>query len=80
MKTIPVQISDEDHEWLASIAKQRKMTVAQLIEEMVQEASDRAEKETQYLLNEPKLKELLLKGMASTEGIPFEVVREKLGV
>ena len=80
MKTIPVNISNEDYEWLSIIAKQREMTVSQIIEEMIRDASARAEKETQYLLSQPKMRERLLKSMQSTEGIPYEVVREKLGI
>jgi hypothetical protein len=80
MKTILVNISNEDYEWLSGIAKQREMTVAGLIEEMVKDASERAEKETQYLLKSPKMRERLLKAMNSTKGIPYEIVREKLGI
>ena len=56
------------------------MTVAQIIEEMVREASESAEKETEYLLSDPKMKDRLLKSRNSTEEIPYEVVREKLGI
>ena len=80
MKTIPVNINNEDYEWLSGVAKQREMTVAGLIEEMVKDASERAEKETQFLLRSPKMRERLLKAMNSTEGIPYEIVREKLGI
>ena len=80
MKTIPIQISNEDYEWLSLQAKQRAMTVAQIIEEMVSDASESAEKETEYLLNDPKMRDRLLKSRNSTEEIPYEIVREKLGV
>ena len=80
MKTIPIQISNEDYEWLSIVAAQREMTVAAIIEEMVEAASARAEKETQYLLSQPKMRERLLKAMQNTEGIPYEIVREKLGI
>ena len=80
MKTIPIQISNEDYEWLSLQAKQRAMTVAQIIEEMVSDASESAEKETEYLLNDPKMRDRLLKSGKSTKGIPYEVVRKKLGV
>lgn len=80
MKTIPIQISNEDYEWLSVQAKQRAMTVAQIIEEMVRDASESAEKETEYLLSDPKMKDRLLKSGKSVTGIPYEVVRKKLGV
>ena len=80
MKTIPIQISNEDYEWLSLQAKQREMTVAQIIEEMVRDASESAEKETEYLLSDPKMRDRLLKSGKSTQGIPYEVVRKKLGV
>jgi macrodomain Ter protein organizer (MatP/YcbG family) len=80
MKTIPIQISNEDYEWLSVQAKQRGMTVAQIIEEMVRDASESAEKETEYLLSDPKMKDRLLKSGKSVKGIPYEVVRKKLGV
>ena len=80
MKTIPIQISNEDYEWLFLQAEQRGMTVAQIIEEMVSDASESAEKETEYLLSDSKMRDRLLKSGKSTKGIPYEVVRKKLGV
>ena len=80
MKTIPIQISTEDYEWLSLQAEQRGMTVAQIIEEMVRDASESAEKETAYLLSDPKMRDRLLKSGKSTKGIPYEVVRKKLGI
>ena len=80
MKTISIHISDSDYEWLSIQAKQRRMTVAQIIEEMVREASESAEMETEYLLSDPKMKDRLLKSLNSTEEILYEVVREKLGI
>ena len=80
MKTIPIQISNADYEWLSLQAEQRGMNVAQIIEEMVRDASESAEKETEYLLNDPKMRDRLLKSGKSTKGIPYEVVRKKLGV
>ena len=80
MKTIPIQISNEDYEWLSLQAEQRGITVAQIIEEMVRDTSESAEKETEYLLSDPKMRDQLLKSGQSTKGIPYEVVRKKLGV
>ena len=80
MQTIPIQISNEDYEWLSVQAKQRGMTVAQIIEEMVRDASESAEKETEYLLSDPKMRNRLLKSGKSAKGIPYEVVRKKLGI
>ena len=80
MKTIPIQISNEDYEWLSVQAKQRAVTIAQIIKEMVRDASESAEKETEYLLSDPKMKDRLLKSGKSVKGIPYEVVRKKLGV
>ena len=80
MKTIPIQISNEDYKWLSLQAKQRGMTVAQIIEKMVSDASESAEKETEYLLSDPKMRDRLLKSQHSTEKIPYEIVRKKLGI
>ncbi len=80
MKTIPITISNEDYEWLSSIATQREMTVAGLIEEMVTAASARADKETQWILKNPAMKKRLEEAMKSEENIPFEMVRERLGI
>ena len=80
MKTIPINISNADYEWLSVQAEQREMTVAQIVEEMVMDASESAEKETEYLLSALKLRDRLLKPRNSAKGIPYEVVREKLGI
>ena len=80
MKTIPIQINNEDYEWLSIQAKQRGMTIAQIIEEMVRDASESAEKETAYLLSDPKMRDRLLKSGKSTKGIPYEVALKKLGI
>ena len=80
MKTIPIQISNEDYEWLSVQAKQRAMTVAQIIEEMVRDASESAEKETEYLLSDPKMRDRLLKSRNSAEEMSYEGVHEKLGI
>ena len=60
--------------------KQRAVTIAQIIKEMVRDASESAEKETEYPLSDPKMKDRLLKSGKSVKGIPYEVVRKKLGV
>ena len=39
-----------------------------------------SERETAYLLKSPAMKKRLLKSKNRTEGIPFEVAREKLGI
>ena len=80
MTTIPIQISNEDYEWLSVQAEQRGMTIAQIIEEMVRDASESAEKETAYLLSDLKMRDRLLRSGKSTKGIPYEVVRKKLGI
>lgn len=38
-----------------------------------------SERETAYLLKSPAMKKRLLKAKQRSEGIPFEVAREKLG-
>ena len=80
VKTIPIQISNEDYEWLSVQAEQRGMTIAQIIEEMVRDASASAEKETEYLLSNPKMRDRLLRSRHSTEEIPYKVVHKKLGI
>jgi antitoxin YefM len=39
-----------------------------------------SEKETAYLLKSEKMRERLLRAKGSKQGIPFDEVREKLGV
>lgn len=39
-----------------------------------------AERETAYLMKSPAMKKRLLKAKQRGEGVPFEVVREKLGI
>ncbi len=39
-----------------------------------------SERETAYLLKSPAMRKRLLKAQHRDEGIPFEVVREKLGI
>jgi len=39
-----------------------------------------ADKETTYLLKSEKMKQRLLEAKDRAEGIPYEVVREKLGI
>ncbi|OQW90937.1 MAG: prevent-host-death protein [Thiotrichaceae bacterium IS1] len=39
-----------------------------------------SEQETAYLLNNPAMRQRLCEARQSTQGIPFEVVREKLGI
>lgn len=80
MKTIAINISNANYEWLSVQAKQRKMAVAEIIEEMVVDASQRADEETQYLLSDPKMRQQLLTAKNRTQGIPYEVVGEKLGI
>lgn len=39
-----------------------------------------SERETAYLLTSPAMKKRLLKAKHRSEGVPFEVAREKLGI
>jgi PHD/YefM family antitoxin component YafN of YafNO toxin-antitoxin module len=39
-----------------------------------------SEQETAYLLKSPAMRQRLLSALGRQEGIPFEVVREKLGI
>ena len=39
-----------------------------------------SEQETAYLLNNPTMRQRLYEARQSTQSIPFEVVREKLGI
>jgi hypothetical protein len=39
MKTIPVNVSQTDYQWLKIQAEQRNMTIPQIIEEMISDAS-----------------------------------------
>lgn len=38
LKTIPININNADYEWLSVQAKQRKMTVATIVEEVIRDA------------------------------------------
>jgi hypothetical protein len=51
-----------------------------LIYHLVEELLDIERNDTEYLLSSEKMRERLLAARESSEGIPFEVVREELGI
>lgn len=64
------------HQWIDRLPPRHLDLVYRLVEELVEEEQD----ETEYLLSSDKMRERLLAARESDEGIPVEVVREKLGV
>lgn len=64
------------HHWIDKLPPRQFELVYRLVEEFVESQVD----ETEYLLSSETMKERLLAARDSDEGIPFEVVREELGV
>lgn len=64
------------HQWIDQLPPRQFSLVYQLVEELVESDQD----ETEYLLSSSTMKERLLAAKQSREGIPIEVVREKLGI
>jgi hypothetical protein len=64
------------HHWIDRLPPRQFELVYRLVEEFVDSELD----ETEYLLSSEKMKERLLTARESDEGIPIEVVREKLGI
>jgi hypothetical protein len=64
------------HQWIDELPPRQLNLVYRLVEELVESEQD----ETTYLLSSTRMKERLLAARESEEGIPVEVVREKLGI
>ena len=64
------------HNWIDKLPPHQLDLIYLLVEELVGDKPD----ETEYLLSSNKMKERLLAARDSGEGIPIEVVREKLGI
>lgn len=64
------------HHWIEKLPPRQFALIYHLVEEFIQSEYD----ETTYLLSSDKMKERLLAARESDEGIPYEVVREKLGI
>lgn len=64
------------HNWIDDLSPRQLELIYRLVAELMGEQQD----ETEYLLSSNKMKERLLAARESDEGIPIEVVREKLGI
>lgn len=64
------------HNWIENLPPHQLDLIFRLVEELVGERQN----ETEYLLSSNKMKERLLAARESDEGIPYEAVREKLGI
>lgn len=64
------------HQWIDKLPARQFTLIYHLVEELIDGTSD----ETTYLLSSDKMRERLLAARESDEGIPYEVVREKLGI
>lgn len=64
------------HHWINRLPPHQFDLVYRLVEELIDDELD----ETEYLLSSEKMKERLLAARISGEGIPIEVVREKVGI
>jgi hypothetical protein len=64
------------YNWIDSLSPHQFDLIYHLVEEIVGKQED----ETAYLLSSNKMKDRLLTARESDEGIPYEVVREKLGI
>jgi hypothetical protein len=64
------------HQWIDKLPPRQLDLIYRLVEELIQGEQD----ETEYLLSSNKMKDRLQAARESSEAIPFEVVREKLGI
>ncbi len=64
------------HHWIDNLPHRQLDLIYRLVEELVAEPQD----ETEYLLSSDKMKKRLLAARESNEGVPYEVVREELGI
>lgn len=64
------------HQWIDALPPRQLDLIYRLVEEFIEGEQD----ETEYLLSSNKMKERLLAVRESGDGIPFEVVREELGI
>jgi hypothetical protein len=64
------------HNWIENLPPHQLDLIYRLVEELIGEQQD----ETEYLLSSNKMKERLLAARESDQGIPYEVVSEKLGI
>lgn len=64
------------HQWIDKLPPRQLNLIYLLVEQLLEIEQD----DTEYLLSSAVMKERLLAARESDEGIPFEVVREKLGI
>jgi hypothetical protein len=64
------------HQWIDKLPPRQLNLIYLLVEELIETEQD----ETEYLLSSNKMRERLLAARESGESIPYEVVREKLGI
>jgi len=71
-----VQELNRLHQWIDKLPPRQVNLVYRLVEELIESDQD----ETEYLLSSKVMKDRLLIARESSESIPFEAVREKLGI
>jgi hypothetical protein len=64
------------HQWIDKLPPRQLDLIYRLVEELIQGEQD----ETEYLLSSNKMKDRLQAARESSEAIPFESAREKLGI
>jgi hypothetical protein len=80
MENMTAQDKSQDitrlHQWIDKLPPRQFTLIYHLVEEFIEGEYD----ETDYLLSSNKMRERLLAARDSSEGIPVEAVREKLGI
>lgn len=76
MTTENVQDRSRLHRWIDDLPPRQFDLVYRLVEELLDGERD----DTEYLLRSNKMKERLISARDSGEGIPFEAIREELGI
>jgi hypothetical protein len=71
-----VQELNRLHQWIDKLPPRQVNLVYRLVEELIESDQD----ETEYLLSSKVMKDRLLIARESSESVPFEAVREKLGI
>jgi hypothetical protein len=71
-----VQELNRLHQWIDKLPPRQVNLVYRLVEELIESDQD----ETEYLLSSKVMKDRLLIARESSESVPFEAVREELGI
>ena len=76
--TVQVNVQDRTQleRWIDKLSPPQFNIIYDFVKDLIENEQD----ETEYLLSSNKMRERILAARASDQGIPIEVVREKLGI